>query len=696
MLEKIALQKKLISKEDCIKAMKACKSSDDYENALKRFFISNNLISEETINQLINTTAGIKILKSTIKFGSLAVKMGFINEETLNAALTFQKKMLSGNKQPKMIGQILLDSGKLTRQQIEQVIEEQKRAAQADTKSGQKKPEPSPEGPEPIVDEPDTVKESTRQSENIEGGMLLDIEDEGMSAYLRKTQNFDSNFIAEDIYSILSAKGIHYGLADESAIEGFINSSGFQTNRFKAAEGTPRKHGRDGRIEYYFDTDHLKAGGMDEKGNIDFKERGEIPKTEAHKLLAEKFDCKEARPGRDIFGNELPVQPVKDVVLNAGEGVLISEDGKKAYSQISGHPKLSWSGSISVEEFFQVKEDVGYKTGHLIYDGDIHVSGSLKSGFKIKGNDVKIKEIDGGEIYAQGDVTVIDGANGAKIFAKGHVRVNFIHDSHISCLGNVYVEKEIVDSSIENSGACQVKAGKIINSNICSNQGVHAKNIGTDKTDPSTITVGQDLYVKNELIRIEKKIIESEKEKNKLEKKQQNLRYENEGYQQSTIRVANELDKVVGDKQRIKSNMEELEARSEDKKEILNLKTLLKQKHALYSRLNDQLNERFNAIETNEAQIKKVNLAFDGLDDLIDDLNDERENYLDWADSNPGKSEIIAEGTVIAGTIVHGRHAQREIKEIVSNARIKECKLSNQGNDTNLFEIQIHDNIKKR
>ncbi len=711
MLEKIAFQKKLISKEDCIKAMKACRSSDDYENALKRFFIENNLISEETITQLINTSAGIKILQSTIRFGSLAVKMRFISEKTLKAALAFQKRMLTGNKQPKMIGQILLEAGKLTRQQIEQVMEEQKRIKQTGIKSSRNEPEPAPNKPvpdvpepetdkpeadEPEADKPESVEESIPQSESIEGGLLLDIEDHGMTAYLRKTNDFDSNFIPEDIYSILSAKGIHYGLANESAVEGFINSSGFQTNRFKAAQGTPREKGRDGRIEYYFDTDHLKAGGMDEKGNIDFKERGEIPRTKAHQLLAEKFDFEEARPGRDIFGSELPVRTVKDVVLNAGEGVSISEDGKRAFSQISGHPKLSWSGSISVEEFFQVKEDVGYKTGHLVYDGNIHVNGCLKSGFKIKGNDVKIKEIDGGEIYAQGDVKIMDGANGAKIFAKGHVTVNFIHDSHISCLGNVYVEKEIVDSTIENSGACQVKTGKIINSKICSNQGVHVKNIGTDKTDPSTIIVGRDVYVKNELIRIEKQIIESEKEKNKLKKKQQNLRYENEWYQQSAIRVANEIDKVTGDRRRIENSLKELENRSKDKKEILNLKTLLKQKQALYSRLNDNLNERFNVIETNEAQIKKVSLALDGHDDLINDLNAERENYLDWEESNPGKSEVIAEGKVLAGTIVHGRHAQRELKEIVSNARIKECKLSNQGDNTNLFEIQIHDNIKKR
>lgn len=713
MLEKIALQQKMISQQDCIKAIEACKSSSNYEAALKDYFTSNHLLSEKTIDQLVNTSDAIRIMKTTMRFGTVAVNMGFISKENLEAALNLQKKSTSINERPKLIGQILLESGELSKQQIDMVVQEQKRLSQMDVPSSQtkntmvseqkktiepQKNEPTPHKAEPVDPscEPEPINDYSQEPEIIEGGMILEIEDEGMSAYLRKTDTFDDNLIEEDIYAILLTKSIQFGLADEAAVNGFINSSGFKKNQFKVATGINRILGKDARIEYYFDTDHLKAGGMDKEGNIDFKDRGEIPRVEANTLLAERFPLKESKNGRDIFGNELQTAPAKDIFLKTKFGVVISEDGRYAYSEISGHPKLSWSGNINVADIYLVKGNVGYETGHLTYDGNIEVLGSLKSGFQIKGWDVKIKEIDGGRIHAEGNVTILEGVNGAKVFSRGHITANFIHNCEISCLGNLYVEKEIVDSKIETSGSCQVKAGKIINTQITSNQGVHAKDIGTDKTHPNTIVVGQDLFVKNELVRVEKQIIESEKQKIQLENKKDAIFIENQRHQESTTRIANELEKVSGERQIIENQLNDLESKSKDENKIKNLKTLLKQKQIIFSQLDKQLNERFDHIEKNEAKTEQIKETLDTLDDQIEDLNQERENYIDWQDTNQGKSVVIAEGKVCSGTIIQSKHATKEIKETVINVQIKEGNLSGDMGNTNLYEIQIHDNFKKR
>ena len=734
MLEKIALKKKLISKEDALKAIAACKTSGNYEQALIDYFTSNDLIPAKTIEQLVHASDAIKIMKSTMRFGNVAVKMGFISQKILEATLAIQKKSTAANKRPKLIGQILLENGKLTKQQIARIIKEQKRLSMAartraplptddepaalpdnkkepvlpdEKQKGHARkqtiektlpdsapPEPAPAEPDPPG--PDPLKDKDTHSEKIEGGLILDIEDGGMTAYLKKSGTFDNTLIVEDIYAIAAARGIQFGLVNEGAIQGFINSKGFKKNRFQIATGTPPETGKNGRVEYYFETDHLKAGDMDEEGNIDFKKRGKIPKIEANTLLAEKFPCQEAKAGRDIFGNELLVEPTRDVVLKAGTGVLISDDGRYAHAEISGHPKLSWSGNLSVVDLFLTKGDVGYKTGHLIYDGNIEVKGCLKSGFRIKGYDIKIKEVDGGEIHAEGDITVQDGINGATIYARGHVSANYIHDSRISCLGNVYIEKEIVDSTIESSGACQVTKGKIINATICSNQGVAAKNIGTEKTAANMITVGQDLFIKKELVRIEKQIIESEKQKLKLKKKKENLAFENKGYHDSSTRTANELDKMIEEKQALEQEISRCEDDPDKKKERAGLKTRLKQVESHFNQLDKQLNDKFDEIEKNEEEIENIYELFDTLDDLVEDLNQERENYMDWSESNAGKSVVIATGKVFSHTIVQGKHAQKEIRETVSNVKIAECRMTGETDDTELFEIQVHDNIKKR
>ena len=695
MLEKIALQKKLISEKDCQDAFNACRSSENFEEALKDYFITHDLIPLKILEQLISTLDAIKIIKKNIKFGTIAVEMGLISNETLEAALDRQKKVAAGNQQPKLIGQILFESGKLTKEQLHQVVQEQnKRNLKVETVKKEDPPHPH------IGDIPEKEPESGGRSrdvcETLPGGMILDIEDNGLSAFLRKTETFDATLIADDIHSLLLSRGIQYGVESTTALEGFINSSGFKKNRFKVASGTPKIIGTDARIEYYFDTDHLKVGRLDEQGNIDFKNRGGIPRVEAKTLLAEKFPLSESKNGRDIYGNEILTEPATDTPLKIKTGVILSEDGLKVTAEQSGHPKLSWSGSISVIDTFLVNGDVGYETGHLQYNGNIEVRGRLKSGFKVNGFDVGISEIDGGEIHAQGDVTVTGGVNDALIYSRGHVSAKYIHNSKIHCLGNVYVEKEIVDSEIQSSGSCQIRTGDIVNSNISFHQGVYAKNIGTDRTRPNTIVVGRDLFIVNELKIIDSRIAELEQSRLSLEKRKEKLLSDNKDLHRSTIRMANELDRVMEEKQKIETRLALLETRPQEKEEARSLNSDLKQKKLLFFRLDKELNDGFNGIEKNEAEIIEIEHSCADHKDRIEDLNHEKVNFTDWAGANAGISVVVADGRVCSGTVVQGVYAQKEIMETISRVEIKEAPLQINNTVSNIYEIQINDNLRRK
>ncbi len=696
MLEKIALKQKLISKEDCQKAMEACRSSKDYETALKDYFISRNLIDEKTIANLIQTVDAVKIMRATMKFGTIAVEMGFINNEFLQAALKNQKEAVRDKKQPKRIGQILIGSGKMTKEKIGLVIEEQKkRRAKSKPAIDQVSAPVSEPGVEQATAHPNT-------SENMEGGMILDIEDNAMSAYLKKTEGFNDSLTTDDIYSALLTNKVQYGIVDEKDIEGFITSDDFKENRFKVASGIKPMTGKDARIEYYFDTDPLKAGDFDTEGNIDFRDRGELPRIEANTILAEKFAFKESKNGRDIFSNELAAKPARDMDLKCTIGASLSEDELKVFSEVSGSPRLSISGNISVNDSYTVKGDVSYKTGHLYYDGNIEVQGCLQSGFQVNGFDIKIKEIDGGQIYANGDVTIFDGVNGAKIYSRGHVSAKFIHNSEISCLGNITVDKEIVDSTIESSGVTKIMSGEIINSIVSSNLGLYAKSIGTQKTKPNTISVGNDTFIINELSDIENKIIEFEKKRLQLEKKHQTFIEENKNRQEATAQIANELDKALEEKHEFENAMTLLESSSEDtsekpggkEKKMLALTRSLKQVKLLISRLGGDMDKRYNIIEKNAKRIEQSFETYDDLQDKIDDLNQEKEYFSKWSKSNLGKPVVFADGKVCSGTIIKGKHSQKEISEEINNVQLREVNLADSTDETNIFEIQIHDKTK--
>ena len=689
MLEKIALQKKLISKADYLKAIDACRSSENFENALKDYFITHDLIPPGTLEQLIRTISAIKIIKKNIRFGSIAVEMGLITRQTLEDALEKQKKVVVQKKKPKLIGEVLIESGWLTKEQIRLIVQEQNKSNLII--------EPAPPS-EPVIQEALPAKkiEKPDSSEKVRFGMILDIEDNGLSAFLRKTQTFNDAVTAEDIITVLLDKHLQYGIESNQAIEGFINSSGFRKNRFKIASGSPRITGKDARVEYYFDTDHLKAGKIDEEGDIDFKDRGEIPTIEAGTLMAQKFPCKESRTGRDIFGNELPSEPARDILLKTQTGAELSEDGMRVSALISGHPQLSWSGNINVIDTFLVKGDAGYQTGHIDYKGKIEVQGGLKNGFKITGVDITIGEIDGGTIHAQGNVTVNKGVNNATIYARGHVQARYIHSSTITCLGNVIVEKEIVDSHIESSGACQITGGNLVNNTMAFNQGVNAKNIGTEKTSPNTIVIGQDLFIAAELKAIEENIVELEKNRLALEKKKDSLVSKNSDSHQLATQTANELDSILEARQATEKMLALLEKQPEKTEAVHQLISEVKSKEMLFTRLDKELNERFDSIEKIETKIKEIDTAFADLEDQIDDLNQEKLNFTDWHASNAGKPIITVSGRVFAGTSVKSPHIQKETKETVSNVRIEEAAIQINDSNSIIYEIQINDTLRRR
>lgn len=691
MLEKIALQKKLISRDDYLKTVSACRGTKNYEEAVKQYFLDNHLLGEEKIRQLSQTVKNIQILKSSIKYGQAALNFGMIDADTLSGLLARQKKTMAENQEPRFIGQMLLDSGKLTRDQIITINQYLKTGPATAGPTADSAAAPAEEEPAaPPAHEsfsPKNAGQTSPVSETLSCGLLLEIENNGMAAFLTKTEQFDDTITADDIYDLLASRSIQSGLAKEELVQGFITSSAFKTNRFKAASGIEMIQGKDARIIYHFDTDYLKAGDMGKEGRIDFRERGKIPKVEQGTLLAEKFPKIESRNGRNIYGQELTAEPARNLELKTQTGAVLSDDGLKLYAAISGYPRLEWSGAINVFATFLVRADVGYQTGHIVYDGDIEIKGGIKAGFKVSGRNVKVMEIDGGQVAATGDVRISNGANNARIHAKGHVKAKFFHDSFISCLGHLVAEKEIVDSTAVISGALKMENGEIINSEIAANRGVFVKNLGTEKTQPNIIKTGQDMFAARELARISEQENGITSEKEKLEKKQDSLKAENQRLKKTSASLANELEKARFE------GIELMHALAQpDHGDRKNLNSQMKRNNIYFSRLNRELAENDNRIAENARRIEQTARSCGEMVKTLEDLAFEKEILAEWMSVNPPDPVVTVTGDVFSGTLIYGRHSKTEVKEVRRRVSFKEICATQDGTmDRNAYEIVIYD-----
>ena len=520
LIGQLALKNHFITKEELQKALAYCSDSSNKDAALKDYFLSKGLISSRNVKRLAKAAQTLEFRQKEFTFGDIAIRKGFINKSVLTLALEEQVNAIKNRSGLNYIGEILVDAGFLTEKQRDYILKLQKRARKERAKESKEKnqmvgktiEEQLSDKPDKTVSEHEQDKDLLLEPEIITGGIELQVSKDFMMAFFTKTDSFDENISVEKIKGALFDKGIVSGFVADEMIKSFIRTSGFKTKSFKVAQGVPPIHGEDARVEFFFNTDYLKAGGLTENGVIDFKDRGEIPHVGKGTVLAEKIPMKVSRQGHNIYGDQIDTVPAKDSFIKYGTGVKVSEDGFKLLASVSGFPKFSLSGRTSVYKEYITQGDVDYETGHIDYDGNVNVKGQVKSGLKVKGNDIKIIELDGGIVTAEGNVRIAGGIIAGEIYSKGNVYAKFIRNAKVACMGDVIITKEIVDSDIECSGRCIVENGKIMTSQITSKLGVKARNIGTEKAEPCTIKVGHDFFTKKELKTIKEKVDSLEKQ----------------------------------------------------------------------------------------------------------------------------------------------------------------------------------------
>ncbi|MCP3874293.1 MAG: DUF342 domain-containing protein [Desulfobacteraceae bacterium] len=712
----LAVKNLLITKEELQKGLLQCSDSKNLNVALKEYFLANELISSKNMERLIRAAKALEMRQKEYKFGAIAIRKGFINQSVLKLALEEQQDLMKTSKKFRLVGDLLVEAGMLTEKQRDYILKLQKRVRQ-EVKKGSEEKVKKDTGKEDIKQ--DTVKEDEKpvaqsdqkqsadtleevvpeekieeagllEPEIIAGGIKLEIANDFMAAFLSKTEYFDKKITLTEIKGDLIDKGIVLGITEDKMIEGFVNSSGFKTKSFRVAKGVTPIQGKDAKLEFFFNTDYLKAGDLTNDGTIDFKDRGEIPHVEEGTVLAEKVPMVEARRGHTIFGDEIETIPGNDIAIKLGKGAKLSEDGLKVIADVSGFPKYTLSGQVYVLQEYVTEGDVDYETGHINYNGNINVKGRIKSGFKVEGNDVSAIELDGGIITAEGNVRIAGGINEGKIYSRGNVYAKFIHKSEVICMGDVIVEKEIVDADVECSGTCVAENGKLMSSRITAKMGVKAKNIGTEMGGPSVVKVGHDAFTEKEIEKNKEQVDRlKEQIKHHLEKKG-NFEEDNLALQKQITELAHVQDRSQLEEKDCNSKISSMEKDGANLSSVNELKQKIESLKKNAKQAEENLDKCFDESEKIEELMEKQDKEIDDLKIRRDEFLEERTNLMAWAKDNPGKSVVIVTGAIMPGTAILGVHCEKRFDEVTQHSRIMEVlSTSTDGRSLNIYEMQV-------
>jgi uncharacterized protein (DUF342 family) len=304
----------------------------------------------------------------------------------------------------------------------------------------------------------------------------------------------------DDIVSSLSQDGVKYGI-DEDAIEDFLRSPVYFTD-VELACGKAATEGKDGNIEYFFNTDPSLEPKKNEDGSVDFHTLNVLNNVNKGDLLARLKSETQGESGMSVSGRIISPKAVKPVKLEFGKNVAVNYEKNEFYADVMGHVMLS-HGRLIVSDVYDITGDVDNSTGNIEYSGNVNIQGSVRSGFSVKAEGDIIVEgvVEGAVLEAGGQIIVKHGINGqgaGSVKAVGNVISKFIENGNIKSNGYVLADV-ILASTVQADGDVKVsgKKGYIAGGRISAGGSVGAERIGSEMGMQTIIEIGVKPDLKN-------------------------------------------------------------------------------------------------------------------------------------------------------------------------------------------------------
>ena len=610
------------------------------------------------------------------RFGDIAVYKNFVSEKTLQKALHVQKLVYKKSRVYAPIGKILVRMKAMTQRQIEEVLAIQNnydvetqshREPKSHSSSTQKKASP----PSLPSKKEEILSKEVRP-------FRLKVSENNLFASLLLTKEGSSDLTPDDIISFLEKKGIIFGIVDKGRIKDFLESGTAHKRPLIIAKGNTSSPGQPPRIIYHFEVDPLGIGTIREDGTIDWKDRGKLPVVKKGELLAEKLPGKEGSPGTDIFGHIIYPPEMEAVALRGGTGVMVSDDGLRLFAACDGMPRLMADGSISVFPNINVAGDVCIDTGHIDFDGHVEVSGIVQKGYIVKAKSLRANGLEEARVDLVEDAVIMGGIYGSKVKVQGNLKASHVHNSNIDALGNMIVQKEIIESRIEINGRCLVEAGRIIDSEVIAKKGIIVHDIGSEGARPSTLTIGIDFKCQRAIDNLKNQIRIKRKKREEIIEHIDGLKEKLDQLETSLGELALEQDRYMVEERMLREKLQQ-SAGMPDNASKNKLDKAVKQLGLKVAQLDKDVANILDEEEKTEGIISDLENDTDNITGEIETLNSEIEVLSESLKIDRGVPVIKIYGEAQPGTLIIMPHCKYSLQKPLQRVMITESDKTKSG-----------------
>ena len=304
----------------------------------------------------------------------------------------------------------------------------------------------------------------------------------------------------------LAEKGVRYGFLPKAIKSAILHG---EADEVLIAKGEPVINGEDAKFVCLINNIKVRTPQVTENGNVDYRDLGEIQVVHPNEKLMRREPATKGKSSKNVFGEVINPSPGKDMKFQSAlEGARPSpENPDILIATVTGQPIICDNG-VNVEKTMKV-ENVDLKTGNIIFDGSILVTGDVSAGMKVKATgDIKVKGmVENAIVEAGGDINIKGAIIGrsennapvtddlVKIDAKGSVSAKFIENAQVNSGNKIMVQDWVIKSTMFAIneiivGKKDAKKGQIIGGSITSGLLVKAMNIGSGAGASTHIQVG--------------------------------------------------------------------------------------------------------------------------------------------------------------------------------------------------------------
>ncbi len=296
-----------------------------------------------------------------------------------------------------------------------------------------------------------------------------------------------------EIMDLLAARDVRWGVREKNiaaCIEA-VKADGLPRKDQVIARGRLPVNGENARLRIDIAIGE-QAGRELAGGRIDFRERRLFVGVDPGKLLATRITATVGIAGVNIYGQEIPQVPGKDLAIKPGEDILYDAESGEIRAAFAGVLSVVSDSCVRVTAKQVISGDIDFRTGNIDSRAAIEIGGSVKPGFVvIAGGDLAIGgSVESARVVGHANVVIRGGLTGkdALVEADGDVEVPVIGNGRISCQGSVTIGREAYYAEIRSLRdiICADQA-KVVGSELFAGGSITVMDVDTDSSPNSIL-----------------------------------------------------------------------------------------------------------------------------------------------------------------------------------------------------------------